>query len=49
MNEGPGSGFLARTGSSSLVFIPLPPQKKNTLRVKVGWPVYDPIFSFFSL
>ena len=48
MNEGPGSGFLARTGSSSLVFIPLPPQK-NTLRVMVGWPVYDPIFSFFSL
>ena len=26
-----------------------PPPKKNTLRVKVGWPVYDPIFSFFSL
>ena len=26
---------------------PSPPQKKNTLRVKVGWPVYDPIFSFF--
>ena len=48
MNGGPGSGFLAKTGSSFLVFFP-PPPKKNTLRVKVGWPVYDPIFSFFSL
>ena len=45
MNEGPGSGFLARTGSSSLVFIP-PPQKKILLGLRGVGP-FMILFSHF--
>ena len=46
MNEGPGSGFLARTGSSSLVFIPLPPPKKILLGLRWVGP-FMILFSHF--